>query len=400
MALTDPVPSAAFDVLERNASDFDSVLNSDDTTVVTTRTGKQIPSVDKAITDAATTALNTLGGLNITGLWVTATAYAVRDLWQHTTTGDWYIVLTAYTSGANEAADIASGNVQLYQGTPLGVFGNVTIENNEIRATNNGGNLLYRGTNSSAVQVNMMIGDPDAGLACHYANVKRTETGINGTFILFSNTNTDTEVRRLEFAHQDGTLRGDVGYSGSDQFIVRNSINGGSMVITLNTSGGVQRAFIEADGDGAFVTRHPGTGGAAITTQDANADDNTCAATVNDVFGNPRDIGFMLEPEFRDDDAFTLRRDRVGYFLINSNVATQVWTAPQSTTIPNGASWPVQVLDADLTLTPAVGVTLRRLTASGWTTGTSSITIPQGLAYVRKVNPSFYDVWRIGDFLT
>lgn len=399
MPLTDPVPSAAFDVLERNSQDFDSVLNSDDTTVVTTRTGKQIPSVDKAITDAATTALNTLGGLNIRGLWVTATAYAVRDLWQHTVTGDWYIVLTAYTSGANEAADIASGNVVLYQGTPLGVFGNVTIENNEIRATNNGGLLSYRGTNSSAVEVDMMVGNPDAGLACHYANVKRTETGISGTFILFSNTNTDAEVRRIDFSHQDGTVRGDVGYSGSDRFIVRNSINGGSMAFAVSTTGGIERVFAEADADSNLLLRHPATGGVSLRTQDPTIDDNTSAALVADAVGNERDVGFMLEPEFRDDDAFTLRRDRTGYFLINSNPVTQVWTAPQSSTIPNGASWPVQVLDADLTLTPAAGVTLRRLTSSGWVSGSASITIPQGLAYVRKVNPSFYDVWRIGDFL-
>ncbi|MBX2849948.1 MAG: hypothetical protein KTR16_16605 [Acidiferrobacterales bacterium] len=95
----------------RNAGDLDKGLNAGNTTF-TNRFGQVLPTFEKALTDAKTN----YGGLNNTGGWVTSTAYAVNDLWQSTVDDTWYLVLTAYTSGANEASDIATGNVEVWQG--------------------------------------------------------------------------------------------------------------------------------------------------------------------------------------------------------------------------------------------------------------------------------------------
>jgi hypothetical protein len=104
MPLNDPVPSSAFDVAKRNASDFDSLLQQDSGTVET-RTGKQLLPWQAAMQRYA--------AYNNTGAWVTGTAYQVNDLWE--SSGTWYVVLTAYTSGATPGDDIASGNVQVWQ---------------------------------------------------------------------------------------------------------------------------------------------------------------------------------------------------------------------------------------------------------------------------------------------
>lgn len=104
MALTDPVPSSAADVLKRNAQDFDKLLDQVSGTVVT-RTGKQLVPWQAAISRYA--------AYNNRGDWVASRAYQVNDIWKSGTT--WYLVLSSYTSAANVAVDIASGNVQVLQ---------------------------------------------------------------------------------------------------------------------------------------------------------------------------------------------------------------------------------------------------------------------------------------------
>lgn len=104
MPLNDPVPSSAFDVAKRNASDLDNLLQQD-TGTVETRTGKQLLPWQVAMQRYA--------AYNNTGAWATGTAYQVNDIWE--SSGTWYVVLTAYTSGATAGDDIASGNAQVWQ---------------------------------------------------------------------------------------------------------------------------------------------------------------------------------------------------------------------------------------------------------------------------------------------
>ncbi len=108
---TYPIPSNSFIPASRNAQDLDSLINGGNATV-TNRAGVVLDSYEKSISDAK----EAYGGLTNRGLWVTLTNYAVNDLWQSNIDSTWYLVLTAYTSGATEAIDIASGNVQVHQG--------------------------------------------------------------------------------------------------------------------------------------------------------------------------------------------------------------------------------------------------------------------------------------------
>lgn len=104
MALDDAVPSSAFDVVKRNAEDLDKLV--DQTSgYVTSRTGKSLIPWQVAIQRYA--------AFNNRGAWATATDYSVNDVWSDS--GSWYLVLSPYTSGASAAADIAAGNVKLWQ---------------------------------------------------------------------------------------------------------------------------------------------------------------------------------------------------------------------------------------------------------------------------------------------
>ena len=109
-----PVPNNRFDVAQDNAEKLDSVVNGPDA-VVTTRTGKGIQSIDKVIASIAAVVDR--------GAWTTATSYQVKDLILDT--GIYYIAVTAHTSGATFAGDIA--NWRIYQGVTQNQLGNVAV---------------------------------------------------------------------------------------------------------------------------------------------------------------------------------------------------------------------------------------------------------------------------------
>lgn len=103
MALNDAVPSSATDVFKRNAEDADRLLNASGPVI--NRLGTPLASWEQITQSHA--------AWNNRGAWATATAYAVNDIWEDG--GVWYVVLSAYTSGASAAADIAGPNVAILQ---------------------------------------------------------------------------------------------------------------------------------------------------------------------------------------------------------------------------------------------------------------------------------------------
>jgi hypothetical protein len=98
------VPNNRFDVAQDNAAKLDSAVNGPDA-VVTTRTGKGIQSIDRIIASIA--------AVTDRGAWTTATSYQVKDL--VTDSGIFYIAITAHTSGATFAGDVAA-KWRVYQG--------------------------------------------------------------------------------------------------------------------------------------------------------------------------------------------------------------------------------------------------------------------------------------------
>ena len=109
--IANPIPSSDLEVLQRNAEDFDKGINGGNISFQN-RAGNTLLSYERA--------LQAIGAINNTGDWVTGTNYSSNDLWRHTGNGAHYLVLSAYTSGANEAADIALAPkvVEIWQGAP------------------------------------------------------------------------------------------------------------------------------------------------------------------------------------------------------------------------------------------------------------------------------------------
>ena len=89
-----------------NKENFDRFALSTERTY-TDRLGVERKTVTGALQDYA--------AYNSRGVWTTATAYNVNDVWRNGPTGAFYLVLADYTSGASAAADIAGGNVVVHQ---------------------------------------------------------------------------------------------------------------------------------------------------------------------------------------------------------------------------------------------------------------------------------------------
>lgn len=105
-----PVPSSSAYVLERNTQDIDTVVNGGNK-LVTTRNGRQIPSLQKVAFD--------IGAVTFRGNYAGATAYTVYDVVFDaaevlSSPGAWYIAPAGFTS-ADIATDVAAGNLVLWQ---------------------------------------------------------------------------------------------------------------------------------------------------------------------------------------------------------------------------------------------------------------------------------------------
>lgn len=116
-----PVPSSSAYVLERNTQDIDTVVNGGNQ-LVTTRNGRQIPSLEKVAFD--------LGAVTFKGDYAGATAYTVYDAVFDvaevlSSPGAWYIAPAAFTS-TNISADVAAGDLVLFRDKSVLQFGSIS----------------------------------------------------------------------------------------------------------------------------------------------------------------------------------------------------------------------------------------------------------------------------------
>lgn len=79
-----------------------------------------------------------------------------------------------------------------------------------------------------------------------------------GVIAVRSDDNVDASVRRLDFQHQDGTLRALIGQNGGN-FLIQSRINGDNITIGAFDAGGVARTLIEADPDDDVALFDDGT---------------------------------------------------------------------------------------------------------------------------------------------
>lgn len=126
--------------------------------------------------------------------------------------------------------------------------------------------------------------------------IKRIEALANGEFALFSDGDTDTEIRRFLLKHADGTDRGYVGYVNNDVLQLYNAIHGGNVQLTGENNAGAGRNLYRADPDGGVEIPYPGNDATHIETIDETAADNSSGANVRGADGTLRGIGYNLLP--------------------------------------------------------------------------------------------------------
>lgn len=96
-----------------DANDFASIVNGPENATINTRLGQSVATVAKAIAS--------LKSFNYRGAWVTATAYALKDV--VIVSGVAYVAVIAHTSAGSFATDLSAGKWAVHQGVTVEEFG-------------------------------------------------------------------------------------------------------------------------------------------------------------------------------------------------------------------------------------------------------------------------------------
>ncbi len=124
-----------------------------------------------------------------------------------------------------------------------------------IEISHDGTDLLVAGTSTGKISIQPKSGEDslvltaDGAVSLYHNNILRFNTNVSGIINLRSDTSTDSEIRRINFDHQDATNRGTVGYDADDVLAMRNKIHGGNALITAEDAGGTARTILLGDPD-------------------------------------------------------------------------------------------------------------------------------------------------------
>lgn len=114
-----------------------------------------------------------------------------------------------------------------------------------------GAAVRLQGENAAGTVTTLLSGDPDDSLSVYYAGTLRMLTQASGIVELRSDGNTDTEVRQVAFAHQNGTLRAEMGHNSFASFDITNRVHSGGIRLLGEDSGGINRRLVIGDPDGS-----------------------------------------------------------------------------------------------------------------------------------------------------
>ena len=181
---------------------------------------------------------------------------------------------------------------------------------------------------------------------------------VGHNMALRSDTSLDTTNRLLQFQHQDGTVRGDIGHAGGPTMSWTNQIHGGAISITAEDAGGTQRTILSADpdsdttlradvdlrlevaagetallanADGSVVLYYDNT--SAMATQQLGATGVTSGGNIKDHAGNLRDIGFNVLRTFNFNATDTLEAQHCGHATGKDDTASYTLTGPADTDV-------------------------------------------------------------------
>ena len=122
-----------------------------------------------------------------------------------------------------------------------------------------GANIALIGEDAGGTARNLLEGDPDGQLLLYYAGTLRLETRSAGQVALRSDGNTDTEERRFNFYHANGTTRAFVGHNGDGVLRLRNMVHGSDVRIEAEDLAGSLNILFNGDPDGSASMYHAGT---------------------------------------------------------------------------------------------------------------------------------------------
>lgn len=174
-------------------------------------------------------------------------------------------------SDANTDAEVRRVMFEHQDGTDRGWTGYASDD--ILRLTNliHGGAVRLSGEDAGGTTRNILNGDPDGQTTLYAAGVNTLAALTGGEVELRSVGSTDTEARRMIYAHQNGTNRAYTGFISDDTFTVRSLSEGGHMLLQGENAGGSAREFIRMDPDGTIQMRNPSDNGIRLTLSSAGA---------------------------------------------------------------------------------------------------------------------------------
>lgn len=173
-------------------------------------------------------------------------------------------------------ANVFTGNVEV-EGATLRVADDAT-ETNALLVTVDGTDTtietryakpLVLGYNTSP-RVNI-----ETAVELNYSTTKRFATFNAGQVNLYSDANTDTSRRRINFCYADGTLRGLIGHETTTSLDVWNQIHGGSVRLRAEDSVGTTKNVFEGDPDDSVYLYYAGLLAAETTADGFNVYGNS-----------------------------------------------------------------------------------------------------------------------------
>lgn len=156
----------------------------------------------------------------------------------------------------------------------IGVFGNVTVQLNEIITTNANGALRIEPNGTGALNLGSVTGGL-ASTIIYYNALKAAGWEVDGYHYLYAPENGTTAASSpitsdLVFQSQNNNSIGSIGYEGTNVLQLINFSRGGDLNVIAVTAAGVLRTMIKLDPD-VGVTIQDAAGVVAITTDAGGA---------------------------------------------------------------------------------------------------------------------------------
>lgn len=232
--------------------------------------------------------------------------------------------------------------------------------------------LQIQGEDAAGVNRNLITGNPDGSVTLYEDATLRFATIAQGAR-LYSEGNTDTEDRRIQFTHQNATVRANVGFIGNDVFTIRNQIHGGNLTLEAEDSGGVVRTLFTADPDSATTVR----GDTQTIIQVAAGAIDACTFTSDGGIVTPNseadEAGFKGAPVNVQNGNYTLALTDCG-----KTVRKESGGAGETYTVPATGTWPIGTIivihndgGGDLSINGSGAATLEE-----WNGSTGNKTLP------------------------